>query len=146
MTSHYENEFTNEHFLVRSYIVTFNYNDGRANVSFSFFYNEPYLYGAPPTRTGWRFGNWWDQAVGGSEWNFGNQLSGDITLYARWIGFPVIVLNPSPVVELEMFYNRTIPTRSISFNVPGTSTAGATGINISIDNPDFILENTFTSL
>lgn len=44
-----------------------------------------------PTKTGYAFGGWYtDPARGQKAWNFANGITGDMTLYAAWIGGPTV--------------------------------------------------------
>jgi uncharacterized repeat protein (TIGR02543 family)/LPXTG-motif cell wall-anchored protein len=72
------------HFSIGEYEVTFN-DEGKINketVTFDELLNEPTM----PVKTGYTFDGWYDQATGGTKWNFATDKmpAENITLYARY--------------------------------------------------------------
>jgi len=90
MESKYEYEFEEDHFRKLSYTVTFDFNDSvREPLEISYFYDsftsESGKNPADPTRDGHVFDGWHKNAAGTDPWVFGSNLTGPLTLYAKWI-------------------------------------------------------------
>ena len=90
MESKYEYEFEEDHFRKLSYTVTFDFNDSvREPLEISYFYDsftsESGKNPANPTRDGHVFDGWHKNAAGTDPWVFGSNLTGPLTLYAKWI-------------------------------------------------------------
>lgn len=69
---------------VRSYSVNFDSNGGSAVASQSVRYGSKATQPANPTRAGHTFQGWYTARSGGSKYDFGTAVTGDVTLYAHW--------------------------------------------------------------
>ncbi|MCL2442946.1 MAG: InlB B-repeat-containing protein [Treponema sp.] len=88
MTSIYNETFRNDHFIMVSYDVTFDYNDESQTDEFTYFYNhfENPENRIDPTNSNrfLKFSGWYrnKDCTPGNEWNY--MLNGHTTLYAKW--------------------------------------------------------------
>lgn len=88
MTSSYAYTFSNDHFIKPSYVVTYNYNDGRGVYEeLTYFHDEFTAAGKPadPTRAEFTFDDWFKDTAGTEPWVYGTPLTENIVLYAKWI-------------------------------------------------------------
>jgi len=69
--------------------VSFNSNEGTAVDSKTSEYNQAITAPAEPTKENFVFAGWYKDAECLDLWNFGNALTEDITLYAKWNDKPV---------------------------------------------------------
>lgn len=69
---------------VRSYSVNFDSNGGSAVASQSVKYGSKASRPTDPTRAGHTFQGWYTARSGGSKYDFGTAVTGDVTLYAHW--------------------------------------------------------------
>ena len=69
--------------------VSFNSNEGTAVDSITCEYNQAITAPAEPTKENFVFAGWYKDAECLDLWNFGNALTEDITLYAKWNDKPV---------------------------------------------------------
>lgn len=67
----------------------------------------PVTGGRAPQSASWNFDNWYNQASGGTAWNFnGNRIYADTTIYARWtpkqgISFDISFTSPTNIAEID---------------------------------------------
>ena len=73
---------------VRSYSVNFDSNGGSAVASQSVKYGSKASRPADPTRAGHTFQGWYTSRDGGSKYDFGTAVTGDVTLHAHWAKEP----------------------------------------------------------
>lgn len=73
---------------VRSYSVNFDSNGGSAVASQSVRYGSKASRPADPTRAGHTFQGWYTSRDGGSKYDFGTAVTGDVTLHAHWAKEP----------------------------------------------------------
>jgi len=76
------------HWAIRSYTVSFDANGGSAVASQSVRYGSKATQPTDPTRTGHTFQGWYTARSGGSKYDFNQTVTGDVTLYARWVKEP----------------------------------------------------------
>lgn len=98
---------------------------------------------ADPARPGYTFGGWFKEAACANQWNFGSDtVSGDITLYAKWI--PVITIATQPAA------GTTVTAGAISSSLTCEATVSGSGTpaylwyqcdNAAKDNPVFTGDN-----
>lgn len=76
---------------LNSYAVTFDARNGQTPATQTLDYASPALQPLAPTRPNHTFLGWFDQASGGSAWDFADGVTGAMTLYAQWapVSFPV---------------------------------------------------------
>ena len=72
------------HWTVNTYTVSFDSNGGSAVASQSVRYGSKATQPANPTRAGHTFQGWYTARSGGSKYDFGTAVTGDVTLYAHW--------------------------------------------------------------
>ena len=72
------------HWAIKSYIVAFDSAGGSAVDAQKVQYGSKVVSPAAPTRTGHTFQGWYTARNGGSKYDFGQAVTGDVTLYARW--------------------------------------------------------------
>jgi uncharacterized repeat protein (TIGR02543 family) len=71
---------------INTYTVTFNSNGGPAIASQSIVYSNKVGKPADPTKAGYKFGGWYtDQFPFKTVFDFTKPLTGNVTLYARWV-------------------------------------------------------------
>ena len=68
--------------------ITFDANGGSAVASQSVRYGSKATQPTDPTRTGHTFQGWYTARSGGSKYDFNQTVTGDVTLYARWVKEP----------------------------------------------------------
>ena len=73
---------------VRSYSVNFDSNGGSAVASQSVKYGSKASRPTDPTRAGHTFQGWYTSRDGGSKYDFGTAVTGDVTLHAHWAKEP----------------------------------------------------------
>ena len=76
------------HWAVNTYTVAFDSNGGSAVASQSVKYGSKAAQPTDPTRAGYTFQGWYTARDGGSKYDFGQTVTGDVTLYARWVKEP----------------------------------------------------------
>jgi len=78
--------------------VTFDAQNGTAPVSTSVAVGSPVAEPGAPTKAGYTFAGWWTAPSGGVQWNFGDPVLSDMTLYAHWVpnGTPEPPVPPVP--------------------------------------------------
>ena len=87
MESYFEINFNENNFNSISYTVTFINNNGTGNGTQTRLHGQTASALSPaPVRTGFDFDNWYADSGLNNIWNFNTQLSGNITLYAGWLG------------------------------------------------------------
>jgi len=91
MTSAFSYTFTEAHFNNIKYAVTFVYNDEAASdLTVDRLHGAVASAPASPFRTNYIFDGWYaDNGSFLNEWVFSTPLTGDITLYAKWLPFTV---------------------------------------------------------
>ncbi len=72
------------HWAIKSYTVAFDSAGGSAVDAQKVQYGSKVVSPAAPTRTGHTFQGWYTARNGGSKYDFGQAVTGDITLYAHW--------------------------------------------------------------
>ena len=72
------------HWTVNTYTVSFDSNGGSAVASQSVRYGSKATQPTNPTRAGHTFQGWYTARSGGSKYDFGTAVTGDVTLYAHW--------------------------------------------------------------
>ena len=72
------------HDATQSHVVTFDSNGGSSVQSQNVRVGATATQPATPTRTGYTFQGWYTAKNGGSKYDFGQAVTGDITLYAHW--------------------------------------------------------------
>ena len=72
------------HWTVNTYTVSFDSTGGSAVASQSVRYGSKASQPANPTRAGHPFQGWYTARSGGSKYDFGTAVTGDVTLYAHW--------------------------------------------------------------
>ena len=72
------------HWTVNTYTVSFDSNGGSAVASQSVKYGSKASRPTDPTRAGHTFQGWYTARSGGSKYDFGTAVTGDVTLYAHW--------------------------------------------------------------
>ena len=72
----------------QTYTVSFDANGGSAVASQSVRYGSKATQPTDPTRTGHTFQGWYTARSGGSKYDFNQTVTGDVTLYARWVKEP----------------------------------------------------------
>ena len=72
------------HWSVNAYTLAFDGNGGSAVASQSVRYGSKATQPANPTRAGHTFQGWYTARSGGSKYDFGTAVTGDVTLYAHW--------------------------------------------------------------
>lgn len=88
---------------------------------------------AQPTRIGYTFDGWYDAATGGTKYTFGNQLNGNVTLYAHWTA------NPSATFTVA-FWKQNVnddvdaATKTYDYWFSATSPAVTVGRTIAVEN------------
>ena len=106
---------------INSYTVSFNSNGGSAVDSQGVVYNSTATVPATPTRTGYTFAGWYNDAVLTTAFAFSTAITADTTLYAKWaINSYTVSFNSnggSVVNSQSVVYNNTatspaIPTRT----------------------------------
>jgi len=76
----------------------------------------------PPTRIGYSFGGWYEEASCSNVWDFGaDKVTNDMTLYAKWIAIP-IPATPTGLKAVSAGYN--------SNKLTWTAVTGATGYSL----------------
>ena len=121
MTSHFNYDFTNYHFITNSYMVRFVYNNGNDDREESYFYND-FPAPVPPSREGYTFGGWYtDENFNDSDkWFFDTSLTDDIILYAQWIPslitYTVTPNGSSTTSSTELAFNFSKDPGNISIN------------------------------
>ena len=68
--------------------MSFDANGGSAVASQSVRYGSKATQPTDPTRTGHTFQGWYTARSGGSKYDFNQTVTGDVTLYARWVKEP----------------------------------------------------------
>ena len=76
------------HWTVNTYTVSFDSNGGSAVASQSVRYGSKATQPANPTRAGHTFQGWYTARGGGSKYDFGTAVTGDVTLHAHWAKEP----------------------------------------------------------
>lgn len=76
------------HWTVNTYTVSFDSNGGSAVASQSVRYGSKATQPANPTRAGHTFQGWYTARSGGSKYDFGTAVTGDVTLHAHWAKEP----------------------------------------------------------
>ena len=76
------------HWTVNTYTVSFDSNGGSAVASQSVRYGSKATQPANPTRAGHTFQGWYTSRDGGSKYDFGTAVTGDVTLHAHWAKEP----------------------------------------------------------
>jgi len=87
-------------FILSTYNITYNLNSGTNNPGnpATYHYTDETITLQDPTRDGYYFGGWYTSSTftGGTEkTSIPNHSTGNVTLYAKWIGFSNITVAPS---------------------------------------------------
>ncbi|MCL2808952.1 MAG: choice-of-anchor D domain-containing protein [Treponema sp.] len=146
MTSSYSLGITNNHFVRNHYAVTLNYNgNGQPTETNSWFFDEIYK-PVDPVWTGWDFAGWFKDNLG-DEWTF-PQLTENISLTARWYGYPVLSAAPTSIsLEQNKSQNEPLPgPQTITITNTGTAPATITSITNSNEDDFTLSGNTFTTI
>ncbi|MDR0301608.1 MAG: InlB B-repeat-containing protein [Treponema sp.] len=124
---------------------------------------------SPPTKTGFIFGGWYSDAALTTEWVFSTDtVSGNITLYAKWLETYDITLDfgqisdPTPLPILPMSRSGTYPTitypktRLVSVSDPGgdytniewlvNNIVVGTGLSFTLDSKDYMVGTHYITL
>ena len=72
------------HWTANTYTATFDSNGGSAAASQKVQYGSRISRPADPTRTGYTFQGWYTAKNGGTRYDFDKDVTGNVTLYARW--------------------------------------------------------------
>jgi hypothetical protein len=136
IASHYHYIFEEAHFRRAIHDVTYNYNFApydtiTRSYFFDEFQDESRRYRPGRTPGNWEFGGWYLDAGCNNKWDF--TLTGDITLFAKWIGHPWLETNfPSVAFTQYDSFTPGAITVTITNRLPA-ATANATGIRIEIE-------------
>jgi len=100
--------------------ITFNANGGTPEPAHQFVHINHNLFEplTDPERDGYDFDGWYTDTALANKWNFNNQVTGNMTLYAKWLGDPSFTITLEQITDLAP--NITGPTVSLSdeFNWP----------------------------
>ena len=105
----------------KTYIVTFNSNNGTAVKPITVIANTTFTKPTTPTRAGYKFANWYKDAKCTKVWNFAtDKVTANTTLYAGWYRTYTVTFNsnkgttvkPVTVVSNSTFSKPTNPTRA----------------------------------
>ncbi|MEG0260627.1 MAG: InlB B-repeat-containing protein [Lysinibacillus sp.] len=101
------------------YEVTFNTAGGSPIAPLSVLYNEPVSEPTRPTRNGYTFGGWYTEDSFATAWKFAtDKVPGDMTLYAKWNGIPVVTPPTPPISNESDLTLQTTSGEGISVPLP----------------------------
>jgi uncharacterized repeat protein (TIGR02543 family) len=104
---------------VNTYTVTFNSQSGSAVSKQSVEYGDKAEEPSAPTRSGYTFGGWYRESALKTEWSFADdEVTSNITLYAKWTKDPVSVLESDRVIP------QATPTEKATVIAPVTVLSG----------------------
>lgn len=101
-------------FALDSHSVSFNSNGGSAVNSQSVVYNSTATVPTVPTRTGYTFAGWYNDAGLTTAFAFSTAITADTTLYAKW------TIN-SYTVSFNSNCGRAVPSQSVAYNTTATA-------------------------
>jgi len=99
--------------IINSYTVSFESNEGSAVSSQTVNYNATATEPAAPTRTGYTFGGWFSDSGLTAAFNFATPVTADITLYAKW------TIN-SYTVTFDSNGGGTVSSQTVVYNTSAT--------------------------
>jgi len=86
LESHYEYNFTDNHFIADIYTVNLIYDKAFiADSVFSVFHGRAITEPADPSNDDWHFEGWYEESGYSNKWDFVTTITGPKTLYANWI-------------------------------------------------------------
>ncbi|MEZ7821021.1 MAG: InlB B-repeat-containing protein [Patescibacteria group bacterium] len=104
---------------VNTYAVTFVYDNGSSNTEQSTNYNTTLLSLPSPTKTGYTFDGWWTVSGGtGDKFTTSSKVTGNITVYAKWIADQYVVTFDSQSATTEA--NPTTKTVTVPSTTVGS--------------------------
>ena len=106
--------------------ASFNSNEGTAVDSITCEYNQAITAPAEPTKENFVFAGWYKDAECLDLWNFGNALTEDITLYAKWNDKPVYSIS-GKVTDGEFGLGGITVTLKQGNTIIATTTTAADG-------------------
>lgn len=116
----------NIYYIRNSYTVTFETNGGSDIPDKTIIYGQPVTEPATPTKAGFAFNGWYTSSNFSSLYTFGNTISDNITLYAKWVNLAISVsVSPNSTVSIT----KTETNDSITL----TATSGHSSYNWKID-------------
>ncbi|MCL2154246.1 MAG: InlB B-repeat-containing protein [Leptospirales bacterium] len=137
--SNFTYAFTENHFIANIYTVKLTYNDGITEpVEKSYLHGENGYAPANLLRQDYSFDGWYtDDGKWLEKYTITTPLTGDLDLYAKWIGIPNLIVSPSPVtfsMQMQSDDEPQLPTVDVTISNRGT--AEATEIGISLADKD----------
>ena len=118
----------NIYYIRNSYTVTFDTNGGSEIADRTIIYGETLYEPAAPTKEGCVFNGWYASSNFSSLYTFGNTISDNITLYAKWQNTAGIAVSVSPNSTVSI--TKTETNESITL----TATSGHSSYNWKIDD------------
>ena len=118
----------NIYYIRNSYTVTFETNGGSEIADRTIIYGETLYEPAAPTKEGCVFNGWYASSNFSSLYTFGNTISDNITLYAKWQNTAGIAVSVSPNSTVSI--TKTETNDSITL----TATSGHSSYNWKIDD------------
>ena len=118
----------NIYYIRNSYTVTFETNGGSDIPDKTIIYGQPVTEPATPTKAGFAFNGWYASSNFSSLYTFGNTISDNITLYAKWQNTAGIAVSVSPNSTVSISKTETDDTITL------TATSGHSSYNWKIDD------------
>ncbi|MEG0449677.1 MAG: InlB B-repeat-containing protein [Lysinibacillus sp.] len=101
------------------YVVTFDTTDGSPITTKKVKPNEIVQEPTRPTRNGYTFGGWYTEDSFATAWKFDtDKVPGDMTLYAKWNGIPVVTPPTPPISNESDLTLQTTSGEGISVPLP----------------------------
>lgn len=117
----------NIYYIRNSYTVTFDTNGGSKITDKIIIYGQPVTEPTTPTKAGFAFNGWYTSSNFSSLYTFGNTISDNITLYAKWVNLAISAsVSPNSTVSIS----KTETNDSITL----TATSGHSSYNWKIDD------------
>lgn len=116
------------YYIRNSYTVTFETNGGSDIPDKTIIYGQPVTEPATPTKAGFAFNGWYTSSNFSSLYTFGNTISDNITLYAKWQNTAGISVRVSPNSTVSITKTETDDTITL------TATSGHSSYNWKIDD------------
>lgn len=118
----------NIYYIRNSYTVTFETNGGSDIPDKTIIYGQPVTEPTAPTKAGFAFNGWYTSSNFSSLYTFGNTISDNITLYAKWQNTAGIAVSVSPNSTVSITKTETDDTITL------TATSGHSSYNWKIDD------------
>ena len=118
----------NIYYIRNSYTVTFETNGGSKITDKTIIYGQPVTEPTTPTKAGFAFNGWYTSSNFSSLYTFGNTISDNITLYAKWQNTAGIAVSVSPNSTVSISKTETDDTITL------TATSGHSSYNWKIDD------------